>query len=305
MDPSEVWLYMQDRIGFEYCTFEDPAFNPHSLPRLPPDYYIDVPCGKCESCRKNKRLGWSLRLIEEINQHKESIFVTLTLDEKNLPIVAKEPKRYLKLYIDRLRKVLGYRPRYFIISELGDEKHHTGRLHFHGIFFGTGKDKFSFATARIKWPHGNTWTGYVNHKTALYLTKYMLKDKGDYKPILMCSNGIGASYINKSNIHKHLNGFDFQMFVSKGRHLFPLPQYYIRKMFNEDILLVKMLNNKLNPISEWSLNGRKYFDVRKYLDARDKYYDFTLRYGLSTPLKTKDFYGKLCYPESREKGLSL
>lgn len=290
LSSEDVWDYMKTKIGMDYCISVDPKFNFHSLPRLPPDYFIEVPCGKCMNCRKNKRLGWSFRLIQEIEQYAESSFVTLTLDSKWLPVVEKDPKRYIKLYIDRLRKCLGFRPRYFLVSELGDKDHHTGRLHFHCIFFGTSKEKFSFATQRVKWPHGNVWTGYVNHKTALYLTKYMLKDKHGYKPFIMCSNGIGSSYITTSNILKHLNGFDFKMFVNSGRHFFPLSQYYTRKMFSEEILLVKMLNNYLNPATQWRLNGVVYDDYRKFLDARDSYYKFTLDFGLSTKIIYKKWH---------------
>lgn len=304
MSSAEVWQYMKDRIGFEYCYSVDYGFNPHYLPRLPPDYYIEVPCGKCVKCKQNRRLGWSLRLIQEIQCSHSSSFVTLTLDDKWLPIVSKSPKAYIKLYIDRLRKTIGKRPRYFIISELGDEKHHTGRLHFHCIFFGTDKKLFSYKVQRDKWPYGNVWCGNVNFRTANYLTKYMLKDKNGYKPILMCSNGIGASYVNAKSIRYHINNFDFKLYLSVGSSKYPLPQYYQRKMFSEDVMLVKMLNFRLNPPTEWHLGSRVFTNYREYLDCRDWQYRESLRLGLSNKVNFKD-YGKLCNSESEAEKLSF
>lgn len=51
------------------------------------DEYRDilVPCGKCEGCRLHKANDWSLRLQDEIENCPNSIFFTLTYNNKYLP----------------------------------------------------------------------------------------------------------------------------------------------------------------------------------------------------------------------------
>ena len=261
----------------------------------PPDYYIEIPCGTCFQCLKRKRLEWSFRLLQEIQQHKESTFVTLTFDDKYLQEFKDNPKRPLMLYIDRLRKHLGYRPRYWFISELGDDVKHTGRLHFHGIFFGTSKKDFPFDVQRGKWKYGNVWLGYVNFKTANYITKYMLKFQKDYKPIMMLSNGIGLSYVSRKQLDYHLNNFDPRMYCNFLGRKYPLSSYYKTKLFCEEIRVALMLNryNDIQP-KEYSLNGFKFTDYKKYCQYRKVQYDNTLRRGTSLPVKSRRFDYCIC-----------
>lgn len=287
MNTKEVSDYVFHNIPSSYLVTVDPRSNPHGLDRLPPDYYLNVPCGKCSECRKSRRSGWAIRLIKEFEQWPESTFVTLTLDEQWLPIVEREPKKYLIRYIDRLRKSIGKRPRYFFISELGDKDHHTGRLHFHGLFFGTDKDTMSYALQRSKWPHGNSWTGYVQYKTCYYLTKYMLKQQGDYKPIMLLSRGIGLSYVTDDRKQWHINGFDFRDFIKHDGRVYSLPQYYKLKMFSDDVKLCRMLNRMANLPDEWFVHGVRYTDPKQADEARAFWYNHSLSNGTSLPVTLK------------------
>ena len=44
-----------------------------------------VPCGKCSACRSVAAYAWKRRLEVEMTQHKYTLFITLTYDEKSLP----------------------------------------------------------------------------------------------------------------------------------------------------------------------------------------------------------------------------
>lgn len=274
---NEFANYTRDVVGYDNCIFLS------NVGFVPPDYYIDIPCGTCYHCLKNKRNYWISRLLVEMDQHKESTFITLTLDDFYLEKFKGDYKTPIKLYIDRLRKALGFRPRYWIVSELGDEEKYSGRLHYHGIFFGTSKETLSFALQRMKWTYGISYFGYVHTKTAYYLTKYLVKQqpKEDYKPFILCSKGIGSAYVSQSNLNKILNGFDMKLFIEVHGRRFPIAPYFKNKFFNDDIKLCNMLNTANAVIDLKVFNGITYYDDIAYRRAVDSYYRRTLVDGLS------------------------
>lgn len=51
------------------------------------DGYLYVPCGKCDSCLHNRSARWRQRLFTEAEQSAMVLFITLTYDNSNLPIV--------------------------------------------------------------------------------------------------------------------------------------------------------------------------------------------------------------------------
>lgn len=285
MSDWELYEYCRDVIGFQNCVFDKNCYTPK-----PPDYYFSIPCGTCYHCLKNKRSYWVFRLLTELEQYKQNTFVTLTLTDENLLAFKGDYKRPLKLYLDRLRKALGFRPRYWFISELGDEVHYSGRLHYHGIIFDTDKDKLSYALQRSKWSYGFSYFGYVQYKTAYYLTKYLTKQqpKEDYKPFILCSNGIGASYITEDNFVKLLNNFEPRSFIEFHGKKFPLSPYYRYKFFDQDILLCNMLN-RFNSVqkNQYRFRGIDYTNPKSYLLAVDRYYKQTISDGLSLPVKCR------------------
>ena len=46
---------------------------------------IKLPCGQCIGCRLEYSRQWAFRCLAEKQMHKESCFVTLTLDDDHLP----------------------------------------------------------------------------------------------------------------------------------------------------------------------------------------------------------------------------
>lgn len=284
MTSWQLLNYCVDVIGAQNCDIRS------DYEVYPPDYWIQIPCGTCYHCLKNKRNYWVFRLLQELVSHKESTFVTLTLDDESLSKFKGDYKRPLKLYIDRLRKALGYRPRYWFISELGDEGKYTGRLHYHGFFFGTDKKTLNFALQRSKWSYGVSWFGYVKTNSIYYVTKYVVKQqpRDDYKPFIFCSNGIGACYVTQRNFERLLNNFDPLKYVEFYGKKFPISPYYKRKFFNEDLQLIFRINRYNTAKSSNIFRGIRYIDDLSYLKAMRRYYESTLRDGLSV-FKPKRF----------------
>lgn len=296
--------YCIEKIGVENCDIHlkghryinDWFEEDKTLPvyeYIPPDYYLYVPCGRCVECLKNKRQQWAVRLLIESRQYEHNTFLTLTLSNEYEKEFRKDMKRPLMLYIDRLRKHLGYRPKYFFVAELGDEDEHTGRLHYHGILFNTDKKQLPYELQRSKWKYGHAFTGYCNDNTCNYVVKYVTKGNEPgkklpkwFKPFVLVSNGIGKAYLDTVDKSWHINGFDFRDVVKFGETIYPLPTYYRDKIYDEDVKLVKMLNRTKDWQSwfEKSFNGRVYDDPRLYREALDGYYRWSLASQLSNPL---------------------
>lgn len=89
-----------------------------------------LPCGKCESCRRNKAEDWAVRCELEAKMHPFNYFITLTFDDYHIGIAS---DRDLNNFLDRLEGD-GHKRRfkYFACKELGE---HTERLHFHLVLF--------------------------------------------------------------------------------------------------------------------------------------------------------------------------
>lgn len=46
---------------------------------------LQVPCGKCIACRIHKRQEWTLRLMHELTNWENSVFVTFTYSPETIP----------------------------------------------------------------------------------------------------------------------------------------------------------------------------------------------------------------------------
>lgn len=128
-------------------------------------------CGKCFLCQIRKRKDMSVRLAKEASMYDKCCFITLTYDEKHVPVtdgfpIDDEDKFFdrgfdksanvrrtllpidVQLFIKRLRRHLEYVPkksklrsgrdhveriRYFAVGEYGSR---TNRPHYHLLIFG-------------------------------------------------------------------------------------------------------------------------------------------------------------------------
>lgn len=92
------------------------------------------PCGQCLPCLIKKRRTWSFRILEESKSHADSVFVTLTYDDDNLPKDASLDPRDVQLWLKRVRRYVHPQLiRVFYVGEYGDT---TFRPHYHAVLFG-------------------------------------------------------------------------------------------------------------------------------------------------------------------------
>ena len=189
---------------------------------------IEVPCGKCASCIISRQREWALRMMNELEYHEYSVFVTLTFREAPYQI----SKRDLQLFLKRLRKELYPRKiKYYACGEYGEK---YDRPHYHCILFGVsgfGADKDVIERA---WPDGFIYTGSVTYESCRYVAKYIQKKYGaEFKewladrqpPFQLQSQGIGKKFAfdNKDRIKEELK-IPYQGVVHG------VPRYYKKKL---------------------------------------------------------------------------
>lgn len=99
------------------------------------------PCGRCLTCRIQRREDWTLRMLHELPYWDKSMFVTLTYDDEHLPedgsLNPEDLSNFFKLLRIRLNRNPNYGPdyriKYFACGEYGPKTH---RPHYHAIIFG-------------------------------------------------------------------------------------------------------------------------------------------------------------------------
>jgi len=126
-----------------------------------------------------------VRCMHEAKCHEESSFVTLTYDDGHLPSDGSLDRKAFRLFMDRLRKHVGYaKVRYFHCGEYGER---SGRPHYHAILFGywpsdarrlaSGKDYPLWSSVELGelWPLGHAVVGQVTFESAAYVARYVVK----------------------------------------------------------------------------------------------------------------------------------
>lgn len=178
---------------------------------------INVPCGKCESCRSNKRNDWFVRAYYEYKRIVDNnglvVFPTLTYRPNCLPVfdTLSEEQRFgeklvnnstrfscfSKSDIVRFRKSLrkyferrGVQIKFFITSEYGLQPNKTRRPHYHCLIFipnFIGMDKDAILSQIQKaWPFGmvrySDFGAFIqSYKGIRYACKYITKDINFYE----------------------------------------------------------------------------------------------------------------------------
>lgn len=226
---------------------------------FPPNYWIQIPCGNCLDCQKRKFRDYRMRLLYELQQYPNSIFVTLTFDNLSLSRFKDNPNKSIRLFLDRIRKVYGKQVRHWFVAEFGKKR---GRLHYHGILFNIsiGNDELE-----QYWKYGNTFVGYANEATAKYIVKYLTKQdtKGKQPPRVITSKGIGSSWLDTPECSIMQKSLSTTLYLS-GRP-YSLPRYYIDKMFTErEKEIISYYYHMEQPEqTEFYINGRAY-DKKQY-----------------------------------------
>ena len=221
--------------------------------------YVPVSCGVCFECMKQKANGWKIRLAEEIRDNPRGKFVTLTFTEEALVKLGKKIKglegyaleneiatRAVRFFTERWRKKFKKAPRHWLITELGHEG--TERIHLHGIIWADNAADIEERWNAGKYKYGWVWkekvvneiaVNYVNEETVGYMMKYVTKTDPKhkaYKPIILCSKGIGKGFINRFGFERtKYQGIDTKAeYVTESGHKVGLPIYYRNKRYTEE-----------------------------------------------------------------------
>lgn len=124
--------------------------NPIKIKNPKDGYKMEVPCSRCEMCRKRFASWWSFRLMQELKVSSSAYFITLTYGNRKsgyaTPPVSKSgyldlSKRHLQLFIKRLRRSHGNNAKsikYYAVGEYGGK---FKRPHYHLIIFNAQLDK--------------------------------------------------------------------------------------------------------------------------------------------------------------------
>ncbi len=169
-----------------------PGKDPFMSPTLPDGrslYSIGliVGCGKCPACQAGKRREWFTRIMMEYKTCKTCYFITLTYNDAHLPkngVEVRECQNFMK----RLRKSCPSALRYFFCSEYGSKSH---RPHYHMILFDFPSTDANVVAQSVleAWSPRGDEKGFVyvagfGEAAAMYVTKYVLKDKNIMKEYL-------------------------------------------------------------------------------------------------------------------------
>lgn len=141
---------------------------------------IPVPCGRCAACRRDILTMWSDRCAFEMQYQKnKSTFLTLTYNDDTLPSDGCVSRDDWNLFKDRLRKNLGFTPKYYMTAEYGSQNY---RPHYHAMLFGLDWENPKVYQAIEKaWskhgkPLGFISVSYLNPARIRYVLKYLEKE---------------------------------------------------------------------------------------------------------------------------------
>lgn len=272
---------------------------------------VAIGCGKCIECTKQKANQWKTRLMEDIKTNTNARFVTFTFSNESIQLLIQDiPNGYkgydidnaiatlaVRRFLERYRKEHKTSVRHWLITELGHNG--TENIHLHGIIW----TNTSLDNIEKHWKYGWIWKGkkinnqiinYVNEKTINYITKYVTKIDNihkNYKPIILCSKGIGANYINTSNskTNKFKNAETKETYTTRTGTKLPLPIYYRNKIYTEE-QREKLWTIKLDKEIRYVL-GEK-IDIsqgdQKYLEALEAAQKINKELGYGKPNTTEN-----------------
>ena len=154
---------------------------------------IYVPCGKCIACRGKLKNEWVIRNKYELRSSVSAIFLTLTYNDENLPLIHNLFPTLNKVdyqkFLKRLRKKdhqvwtehykLKNIPkhkwkipkvRYYLTGEYGDK---TFRPHYHAIIYNLHQTTIKHI--QEIWGKGHTHTDKAEAGNISYVTSYLMK----------------------------------------------------------------------------------------------------------------------------------
>lgn len=156
-------------------------------------YRCLVPCGHCLGCQIDYSHEWANRMMFELRDNPDAIFVTLTYRNADVPRNDHGDmtlcKRDVQLFFKRLRKHFSDRRiRFYLAGEYGSK---TFRPHYHAIIYGLSLNDFDdltphgcneihdpyFVSKSFEdiWGKGFCLIAQVTYNTCAYVARYTMK----------------------------------------------------------------------------------------------------------------------------------
>lgn len=246
---------------------------------------ITFPCGKCYNCRKRKASSWSFRLLKEAESHDSAFFVTLTYDEKHLPITPNNlmtlNKEDLKKFFRSMRKkhAKKYQQtfKYYAVGEYGENR---ARPHYHIILFSP-----DLQLVEETWKKGHIDIRPITAGRVGYTCKYLDKiqqipkfERDDrLKEFNLMSKGLGANYLTPEMIKWHKADLLKRMYITLDDHQkIAMPRYYKNKIYT-DWQLLKINKYLIDKEVEDYQYFKKHFGEKKHLEKLRKEFNIAVR----------------------------
>lgn len=206
---------------------------------------IYVPCGHCPECIAARQREWFVKFSFEDRYWKKlncnTRFVTLTYNNDHLPSSREHALRDWQAMLKQMRRKLGFRPRFFLVSEYGGRTH---RFHYHFLLFGipkTVEDKVFSAFILDCWNNrGFISASVASGKQFNYVSKYVTKDlslveDGEWKDFCTFSKRppLGFEYAEKY-LRAYIDSISGRSLMIDGYH-YSTPRYFRDKLWSEDI----------------------------------------------------------------------
>lgn len=209
------------------------------------DRPLELKCGKCVGCRRDRARDWAVRCVHEAAMHERNSFVTLTYSDEHLPGDYGLDVGDWQKFAKRLRKRMG--PfRFFHCGEYGER---GSRPHYHALIFGHDfrdgariiqREPHSlWSSERLDevWGLGRVTVGAVNVATASYVAQYCMKklgtsEYGGRKPPYVTMSrrpGLGAGWYEKYAG----DVFPSDEVIVEGQRFTP-PRFYVEKLSDAD-----------------------------------------------------------------------
>lgn len=227
----------------------------------------EYPCKSCWACKKQYQTQWATRLDHESHEHEESMFVTCTYNEENLPPDGSLNRDHPSKFIRALRqKIAPKKVRFWSASEYGEPNieqklsgHKFGRPHFHQLIFGWKPDDlepfkdnegiitYTSEFLETVWGKGFVTVGDVTPLSCNYVAAYTAKKQyGNQKPDhYTTTNPMTGDIIHmepefSTGSNRPGIGFKFferwltdffpsDFFIRKGQKV-AVPKYYLDKL---------------------------------------------------------------------------
>lgn len=206
--------------------------------------FVDVPCGKCLACLSRRKQEWMFRLKQEWSKSFNTVFVTLTYSDEEIPCSPHGDytvsKKDFQLFMKRLRKQHDTPLRFFGIGEYGST---TYRPHYHLLLFNCEKNIADLV--RFCWQKGHTKTDECSGARINYICKYVvmggvddaffkrLDDTLCERPFMLCSRKpyIGYGFLT-SEMTDYMLSRDTTVVPVDG-YATNVPRIYRKKVFGD------------------------------------------------------------------------